>query len=345
MCQGAEIIGYVFPGDSVLIATDIAAKKLTRINYAFANIRNGLLTEGFKHDAQNLSTLNTLRAQNPKLKVLVSAGGWSWSGAFSDVALNKQSRSAFVESAVAFIQNYNLDGLDLDWEYPGLIGAGNKFRSEDKQNYTRLLLDLRHAFDRAGNRLQKRLYLSVAVGASANFIAHTEMARVAHAVDYVNLMSYDYYEPTDDKIAGHHAALYTNPADPTHQSADASVQLFLAAGVPRHKLILGVPFYGHAWKGAGLYQKAVGLHIPADFKNIMVSMTPSAGFIRYWDRISSVPYLYNSKTHVFVSYEDPQSLALKCTYVRSRKLGGIMFWDYEGDSGGMLLDTIYAELH
>jgi chitinase len=343
-CPAAEIIGYIFPQNSVLKPSDIAAEKLTRINYAFANLKDGKVVEGFAHDAENFAVLNGLKGRNPNLKILISVGGWSWSGAFSDAALTKASRKVFVDSAIAFVEHYNLDGLDIDWEYPGMVGAGNVFRPEDKQNYTALLGDLRKAFNREGARLHKRLYTSVATGSDAGFIAHTEMSKVAKEVDTVNLMCYDYYEHSDDKIAGHHSPLFRNPADPKKVSSDASVELYRKAGVPARKLILGVPFYGHAWTSDGLYKSAVGANIPTDYHDITSTMTAANGYQRYWDSTASVPYLYNSKTRLFVSYEDPESLTLKCKYVRKHKLGGIMFWEYTGDLNGALLTAIYSGL-
>jgi chitinase len=143
-----EIIAYVFVKDRVLQPGEIAPTKLTRVNYAFANLQNGRIVEGFAHDAENFAALNALKQANPDLKVLVSVGGWTWSGNFSDMALTKQSRKAFIDSAVHFIERYHLDGLDIDWEYPGMIGDNNRFRSEDKQNYTSLLKELRKRFDR-----------------------------------------------------------------------------------------------------------------------------------------------------------------------------------------------------
>jgi chitinase len=178
------------------------------------------------------------------------------------------------------------------------------------------------------------LYTSVATGANPDFAAHTELGKVARAVDSVNLMSYDYYEPTDDKIAGHHAPLFANPADPKQVSVDASVKMYLANGVPAKKLVLGVPFYGHAWTTAGLYQAGTGIEVPADL----------TGFVRQWDSVSSAPYLYNSTSHVFISLDDPESLALKSAYVKKHKLGGVMFWDYESDVDGKLLNTLYTTL-
>jgi chitinase len=68
------------------------------------------------------------------------------------------------------------------------------------------------------------------------------------------------------------------------------------------------------------------------------------GFIRYWDPIASAPYLYSSEKQIFVSYEDPESLAAKCRYVLTHKLGGVMFWDYSGDPSGTLLGVINQTL-
>jgi chitinase len=339
------VIAYVFPQNHVLQPGEVAANKLTRINYAFANIKDGKIIEGFPSDPQNFAALEELKKQNPSLTVLVSVGGWLWSGNFSDMALTKESRAAFIDSVVAFMDRYHLDGLDIDWEYPGQIGAGNKFRPEDQQNYTALLAELRERFNDEEKRLHRRLYLSIATGGSSEFLAHTEMAKVQQYVDTVNLMAYDYYEPSDDHITGHHAPLFTNPADPKGISADRSVREYEAAGVPAEKIVLGVPFYGHVpGKNHGLFQP--GKQVPnayAGFGNVATNMM-NHGFTRYWDKAASVPYLYSAQSKIFVSYEDPESLAAKCKYIREHKLGGAMFWDYESDPSGKLLDTIDAKL-
>lgn len=345
------IIAYVFPQNHVLQPGEIAAQKLTRINYAFANIQNGRIVEGAPTDAANFAALNALKHENPSLTVLVSVGGWLWSGNFSDTVLTKQSREVFIDSVISFIEKYNLDGLDIDWEYPGQIGAGNKFRPEDKQNYTAVLKELRQRFNHEQQKLHRPLYLSIATGSDMDFLQHTEMGKVQKYVDTVNLMAYDYYEPADAGVTGHNAPLFTNPDDPKHASADKSVQEYEAAGVPPGKIVLGVPFYGHEWgqvpdKNHGLFQP--GKPVPgayAGYANIVATLLkPESGYVRYWDSDSAVPYLYNPAAQIFVSYDDPQSMALKCQYAVDHNLGGIMFWDYQGDSTGKLLDTIDTTL-
>ena len=343
------VVAYLFPQDAKLEPGQVNARALTRINYAFANIENGRMVAGFKNDADNFATLVALKKENPQLTVLISVGGWLWSGGFSDVALTAESRAVFIDSVMDFLGRYHLDGLDIDWEYPGMAGAGHKFRAEDKRNFTLLLAELRRRFDEETKRTGRRLYLTIAAGASPEFLANTEMDKVARLVDTVNLMAYDYYEPGSSPNTGHHAPLYANPADPQKASADASVHVFEEAGVPANKILLGLPFYGHVWgqvpeTAHGLYQP--GKPIPntyAPYGAIATTML-GHGYTRYWDPVSQVPYLYNPDTHIFVSYEDPESIAAKGRYVLAHKLGGIMFWSYESDSSGTLLGAVNAAL-
>jgi len=342
---GFVVAGYIFPRNTVLTPDQIDARGLTRINFAFAAIRDGRLVTGAECDEQNLAVLTGLRKQNPSLTVLVSAGGWLGSAEFSDLALTTQSRSAFADSAMDFLKRYDLDGLDVDWEYPGMAGAGHPFRAEDKRNFTLLLQDLRKAFDQEEKTSGRRLILTIAAGATNDYLAHTEMNKVQRWVDAVNLMTYDYRLPPADATTGHSAPLFTNPAAPRSESADASVKAFERAGVPAGKIVLGVPFYVHAWgqvpdQNHGLLQP--GKQSPDDFApySAVQSSMLGHGFIRYWDAAASVPYLYNADKQEFVSYEDPESLGDKCGYVKTHQLGGVMFWEYSGDPSGALLHVI-----
>jgi chitinase len=345
-----EIIAYVFPRGRVLRADEVAAKKLTRINYAFANVADGKVVEGSAFDKENFAILNGLKQQNPNLKVLVSVGGWTWSKNFSDAALTMRSRKVFIDSAVDFVTRYDLDGLDIDWEYPGLKGDDNKFRPEDKQNYTLLLKELRLRFNREGPRLHRHLYTSIATGSNENFLEHTEMAKVQLYVDSINLMTYDMYG--GDKNTGHHSPLYENPDDPKHVSSNKSVQNYLAAGVKPNKIVLGVPFYGKGWNNVaatrnGLFQSGIATHdLHLDYGSIeSILLKPGSGYVRYWDSSADSPYLYNGSTQTWVDYEDAESLAHKALYVRDYHLGGIMFWEYLADPNNVLLDAINAGLH
>ncbi|MCL4782250.1 MAG: glycoside hydrolase family 9 protein [Bryobacterales bacterium] len=340
------IIGYVFTRGRIPDPSTIAAEKLTHINYAFANIRNGEMVEGFENDARTMRVLNGLKQRNPKLKLLVSVGGWTWSNDFSDVALTAESRKKFVASAVAFVERHQLDGLDVDWEFPGQKGNNNVNRPEDKENFTALMADLRSALDEAGRARGKRYLLTIAAQAAPAWIEHTEMSNVAASLDYVNLMAYDQFVGSEP-VAAHHAPLFTHPANPKRLSAATAVTQFLAAGVPAEKIVLGVPFYGRAWASVsatnhGLYQPASEARerLGGSFQGIKTRLENKDGFIRYWDDISKAPYLYNAERQLFVSYEDEQSIQFKAQYVKERRLGGMMFWEYSADPENKLLDAI-----
>ena len=345
--SGRQIVGYVSP-KRVLTAADIPADKLTRINYAFSAIKDGEMVEGSSFDSDNFALLVSLKQQNPTLTILISVGGWGGSGGFSDMALTAASRARFIDSVVRFVTRYKLDGLDIDWEYPGLVGAGNTFRPEDKQNYTALLRELRSRFDREQKQQHRRLFTSIAVGGNADFIEHTEMAAVARFVDTVNLMTYDYYGPDSDQISGNHAPLFTDPADPKQISTDRTVREYEAAGVPASKLLLGLPFYGKSWADVGsdnngLFQP--GAKPSGTFHDYSaLANYRDQGYKRYWDAAAAVPWLYNPDTRTFISYEDSESLTRKCRFALNRHLGGVMFWELTEDDNGTLLNTINASL-
>jgi GH18 family chitinase len=349
---GPVIIAYLFPKDEVVDPAAIAADELTHINYAFANIADGRVVEGFKNDAENFRVLAALRRRHPHLKILVSVGGWTWSGGFSDAALTPESRRRFVQSAVEFVRRHDLDGFDVDWEYPGLPGYGNTHRPEDKQNFTALMAELRAALDKEGAPRRRHYLLTFAAGASSQFLAHTEMEKVQASVDFVNLMTYDFREAEGDPIAGHHANLYTHPADPDQSSADRAVRDFLAAGVPPGKLVLGVPFYGRAWgdvdgddANGGLLRpgRKPAERLDTHYANLS-ALVQSGAFARRWDPASQAPYLWSREKKMFVTFDDPESLRVKSRYIVEHGLAGAMFWEYYADPTGTLLGTLFTEL-
>jgi chitinase len=345
------VIAYVFPGERPIDPAAIAADQLTHINYAFANIVAGEWVEGHPGDAANLDVLRTLRQAHPHLRLLVSVGGWTWSKGFSDMAATAAGRRRFVRSAISFARRHDLDGLDVDWEYPGLPGDGNPHRPEDRGNFTSLMRELRAALDEEGRDRGRHLLLTCAVGAFPRFLAHTEMDKVAAAVDFVNLMTYDFRVPEADTETGHHANLFPQPADRKGLSADRAVRDFHAAGVPLGRLVLGVPFYGRAWavvpsSGNGLYQPGRPLATRLDTSPPAVAqlLASGDGWRREWDAVAQAPFLWNPAKRIFASIEDPESLAIKARYVREHGLGGMMFWQYYSDPSGVLLSTIAREL-
>ena len=341
----AVIIGYV-GGYRGLIPTDsIDIWRLSHINYAFVDIKdNRAWLHNEATDTVNLRKLSELKKINPELKVLISIGGWTWSKHFSDAVLTDTSTKNFASSAVAIVSQYKLDGVDIDWEYPGMIGDSNTYRPEDKQGYTNLFRHLREDLDSLGNITHVRYYITTAVGGSQHYIDHTEMDKVQQYTDYINVMSYDYADGSDS-LSNHHTNLYTSSGDPSQYSADRSIQAFLAAGVPGSKIVIGIAFYGKGWQMAsndnnGLYQRSLKGARGGGFTFLKDSLVDRNGFSRYWDEKAKAPYLFNADKKIFISYDDEQSVAEKCKYVKKNHLAGAMFWEYFADRKEYLLKVI-----
>lgn len=338
------VIGYV-GGYRGLIHTDsIDVAKLTHINYAFVDIKDNRAWLHNRTDDSNIKRLVALKAKNPALKVLISIGGWTWSKHFSDAVLTDSSRKNFTQSAVDIVKKYSLDGIDIDWEYPGMLGDSNVYRPEDKEHYTLMFKSIREGLDALSKTTHAKYFVTLAAGASQEFLEHSEMARVSLYVDYVNLMTYDFTDVADT-VAIHHTNLYTSAGAPKQRSADLAVQWFLAAGVPAAKLVVGLGFYGHAIEmrtadNNGLYRKAAKRVPVGGYTFIKDSLVNKKGFTRYWDAEAHAPYLFNPERKIFVSYDDEQSVKDKCAYVLKRNLGGVMFWEYFNDKKEYLLKAV-----
>src|SRR5436190_2241610 len=307
------IIGYV-GGFRGLIATDsIDVLRLSHINYAFVDIKdNRAWLHNEVTDTVNLRKLSELKKINPGLKILISIGGWTWSKNFSNAVLTDTSAYNFASSAVAIVSKYDLDGVDIDWEYPGMIGDSNTYRPEDKQHYTMLFKDLRGDLDSLSNITHRKYYVTTAVGGSQAYIDHTEMDKVAQYTDYINVMSYD-YAGGEDSFSSHHTNLYTSSGDAHQYSADRSIRAFLAAGVPPDKIVMGIAFYGKGWEMAstannGLYQSTTKPARAGGFTFLRDSIIGRNGFKRYWDHVARAPYLFNAGRRIFISYDDEKSV-------------------------------------
>jgi len=341
------IIGYVGGYRGLVNADVIAAKKLTHINYAFVDILNN---RAWLHkeatDTINFRNLNLLKKQNPALKILISIGGWAWSGRFSDAVLTDTSRQGFARSAIDIVNKYNLDGVDIDWEYPARPGnTGNIYRPEDKHNYTLMFAEIRRQLDSLQKQTHKPYLLTTAVGGFKSFLDNTEMNIAQQYLDYINLMTYDF----GNRVAGHHTNLYASKKYTSDENADNAVKAYINAGVPAAKLVMGIAFYGKTSiltnnATSGLGDSVVSRSRGRGYTIIKDSLVNVAAYKTYRDEDAKAPYIYNAETHEFITYDDEWSVKEKCKYVKGNAMGGVMFWEYNSDVKGYLLDEINRDL-
>lgn len=346
------IIGYYasWAAYSGYTPLNIPASKVTHINYAFAKIGSDLkIALGDPNiDVANFTKLNQLIAANPNIKTLISIGGWTFSDKFSDAALTDASRTVFADSVITFIKQYNFDGVDIDWEYPVSGGLpGNTRRPEDKTNFTLLMKKLREKLDTQGAVDGKKYLLSFAGGAGNTYINNVELSALSSYVDYAILMTYDLHGPWDT-YTDFNAPLYT-PSETSPQykvSADSSVKAWISAGFPASKIVMGVPFYGYMYSGVansnnGLYKTYTGSS-SIDYDKIVSGYLSNSAFTKFYHPEAKVPYL--SGGSVFISYDDPASIAVKANYITANNLAGASIWELSQNKDGTMINALYNNL-
>jgi chitinase len=300
-----DIIAY-YTGDSKLI-DEYEVSKLNQIIFSFCHLKDGRLSVDSAKDSITIKHLVSLKL-------------------------------IFAKSVKEVSNYFKVDGLDLDWEYPAIEGLpGHLFQPSDKPNFTELIKILR-------STLGKKYELSFAAGGFQKYLDESiDWKAVTPLVNRINIMSYDLVNGYS-KVTGHHTPLYST--NPNEESTDRAVTYLLNQGVPAEKLVIGGAFYSRTWKNVenvnnGLYQ--AGEHIEGvNFKNFASTYTEANGWKYFYDEKAQAPYWYNAGTKTFATSDDLKSIKAKTEYVKSKKLGGIMFWELTLDSpkDGMV-DAIY----
>lgn len=288
---------------------------LTHINYAFGHVNDSF--DGVRVDnEERLQQIVALKGVKPELKVLLSIGGWG-SGRFSEMAANDEFRKSFAADCQRVVKQFKLDGIDIDWEYPTADYANISASPDDTKNYTLLMRDIRQA-------IGEDKLLTQATAASAEYI---DFVAIDPYISFTNIMSYDmgfntylnsplYRSENVDKIC-----------------ADDAVKAHLDAGVSPDKLVMGLAFYGRGIEGFPRPKDLTKVHL-------------TEGYIARWDDLAKVPYLTDSLGNFVYGYENLESLAIKCHYIKEKGLKGAMFWSYSGDNeAGDLRRTVYQTLN
>jgi chitinase len=311
--------------------------KLDQVIYSFCHLKGNRLAVDDAEDSLTIRKLVALKARNPDLKVLLSLGGWGGCMSCSEVFSTDSARQEFAQSVLELSQGLGTDGIDLDWEYPVIEGfPGHTFKLNDKTNFTALIELLRRT-------LGPGYQVSFAAGGFQKYLEDAiEWEKVMPLVDRVNIMSYDLVGGYAT-VTGHHTPLYSTPEQ--RESTDNAVQYLLKIGVPRSKMVIGGAFYARIWEQVPDVNN--GLYQPGVFKQSLDYRDWDAGFEgfeTYWDDVAKAPYRYDRNRHLFATFDDERSIALKTRYAMDQGLEGIMFWELSLDKqqGGML-DAIIAE--
>lgn len=308
----------------------------------------------------------------PNVKVMISVGGWTRGHNFHAMALTPSSRAVFIRSIVDFLKTYPfIDGIDLDWEYPGINRApdpndqydrGCPGGPEDKQNFTSLLREIRQAYN--DNGLSDKL-LTIAVPSGYDKLELQEPDKYAQYLDWLNVMTYDMHGAWET-TTNHHSPLYANPNDPSSETpidvknrynTDSAMKTLQEVyNIPAEKLNVGTPYYSRGWKGVtggnnGMYGTATG-GATGSWDNpqspggqypyfTLKTMENQNGYIKYRDdTYAKTSWLYNASQGILLSYEDAASLSARCDYINSNGYGGLIIWEITGDTNDFELTTL-----
>ncbi|WP_255992366.1 glycoside hydrolase family 18 protein, partial [Chitinolyticbacter albus] len=233
--------------------------------------------------AGNFRELKALKAKYPKIKNMISLGGWTWSKWFSNAAATDALRKQLVKSCIDIYIKGNLpvvdgrggpgaaadvfDGIDIDWEFPSVQGFGyNTVAANDGENYRLLLAEFRKQLDELGATTGKRYALTIALGMGKDKLDKINVGSYAPYLDWINMMTYDYNGGWDLTQTNFQSHLYRDPAAPNDKcsgkagdtcygdrslvsfyNTDDALNQLLSQGAPANKLVLGLPFYGRGW--------------------------------------------------------------------------------------------------
>ncbi|MEU1053612.1 glycoside hydrolase family 18 chitinase [Streptomyces sp. NPDC005876] len=338
-----------------------SASKITHINYAFGNVKNGQCTvddtfaayeKAYTADQSvsgtadtwdqplrgNFNQLRQLKAKYPNIKILYSFGGWTYSGGFGQAA---QNAAAFAKSCKSVVEDPRwadvFDGIDIDWEYPNACGLTcDTSGAAALKNLTQAL---RAEFG-------KDYLITAAItgdGSSGGKLDAADYGGAAQYLDWYNVMTYDYFGAwaTTGPTAPHSPLTsYSGIPAAGFNSADAIAKL-KAKGVPASKLLLGIGFYGRGWTGVtqsapggtatgaapGTYEAGI-----EDYK-VLKNSCPVTG------TIAGTAYAHCGNQ--WWSYDTPSTIAGKMTWAKNQGLGGAFFWEFSGDtSNGELVTAI-----
>ncbi|KAJ1946615.1 hypothetical protein EC988_005519 [Linderina pennispora] len=368
--SSAIVVGY-YPSWKRQHMSSVDFSKYTHMNMAFAiPASDGSFSfEGDWFLPQVVSDLH-----NKGVKVLISLGGWTGSNLLSGIMKSDSTRKSLITSIIGYLDTYSLDGIDLDWEYPGRLGnTCNVYDADnDYKNYLSFLQDLRSQLDKKFSSNKKLITMAVRVepfdGPDGPISDLSEYAKV---VDFANIMQYD-INGGWNKVTGPNAPLNAEPGKGAQLSFASAIEAWTGAGWPASQLTAGLAFYGRATtasedmtkdpdnmyqqqsttvplgdsEDASWYDSCAGAAANSgiwQWKNMRGTVlsdatTPISPWVRTWDNATSTPWLFNPSTKMFISYDDTKSIKMKVDYAGSKGLAGVMVWSSNMDYNNELLD-------
>ena len=382
-----KIIGYWQPREDGIQAKDIDTSRITHLLYAFANIGadgtvtlNGPSTDtmdwqswaiskdfgdtctcaGMSSSSSNSGgsclagqfyELWKLKRKNPKLKTVLSIGGWTWSLQFSAVFSDPKKRNIAIQSATSLMTTYGFDGIDIDWEFPSTTSraSSDPGYTTNPQDFTFLAQfckEIRTYW--ASQSLTTNIVLSVAMPPQLQDspgVTPAVAAQLNQYCTFIMIMSYEFQH--NDLITRLGAPLFGTQQDSQDEitkNIDSGIKEYIQQGFTKDKIIMGIPLYAVGFSGfsatsGGRDMPCLGNALinknpvaAVDYKTILSNMNNKQyNYPQYTVSQSRAQATICNGTHFF-SFDTPETVKIKAQYVQQSQLGGIMIWDLSQDA-------------
>ncbi len=307
-------------------------------------IINGVDASGSTFD-EIIKRLQDLKEKYPKIKVSITLGGGTYSpDKFSRVISSYKGREKIIANVVEKLQQIDFDGVAIDWEFPN--------SNKDKVNFTLFIKDLKVKMDNLAISTKKKYLLSYSVPAGSWIAKFIDIPKTLKYVDYIEIMSYDLVGRSSE-MTGHLANLYSSIDG--EWSTSKAVDYFYSIGVPKEKMLMGVPFYGIKFdyvkskNNNGLYQdidnqKSNRVHY-ISYSQIMIYYITDKNFKLFFSDEANSSYLFNEKEQQFITFLNQNEVSRIVNYIKTNKMYGVMIWHlWQDDYKNTLTDRIYYEI-
>ena len=269
------------------------------------------------------------QAHDKGTRVIISICGVEgiYDEAFEIITADDKLTTTFIDNIIDLVNSYGFDGVDIDWETPDNDELFTKFM---QKLYTAVKINNPHHL------------VTAAIGGGMWAPPKYDLTNSQKYIDYINLMTYNMATSS----GYHHTALYKSSS--SHNTAnnvaktlgscsiDESIDIYNELGVPSSKIIIGSGFYGIRQNRENVTDSFSKASNPSYVTIKSTYLSDTQNYTRYYDHVSQVPYILSKDGLTFISYEDEESIAAKCSYAKSNNLAGIFAWHYGHDDGDLL---------
>ncbi|KAJ7478277.1 glycoside hydrolase superfamily [Mycena latifolia] len=259
-----------------------------------------------------------------------AVGGWAFNDPptqdiFSLVASTPGNRATFISNVLSQLADYGFDGLDIDWEYPGVERGGTE---ADGENFLSLLKEMRAAINASG----RRLVITFTAPASFWYLQQFKIVDMSNYADWINLMTYDIHGSWDIKFS---TGFLPHTAIPEVKCGSGVKLSKINLGIDPSCNVAGCPLSGGGIPGPCTKGEGFLAYGEIDYLIQSRDLTPT-----YNATSQTMTLTYGDQ---WIGYEDPYTIAQKLDYVLKRSMPGVLIWAVDLDKNANLLSAVVGK--